>query len=90
MKEQSLADATVAVVAHGLLNSITVIRAAATTLRERWPQLPDGERDDMLEKLDAQAAHIGNVLQDLVQLLPTTARAMLDALGESGGNFSDS
>ena len=82
MSDRSLGDATFAVVAHGLLQSVTVIRGAAATLRERWADLPEVERDRLLEKLDSQAAYVGEVLFDLVQMLPSAAIAVLEGLAD--------
>ena len=78
MSDRALGDATFAVVAHGLLQSVTVIRGVAATLKDAWADLPDGERDHLLERLDSQAAHVGDVLSDLVQMLPSAAIAVLE------------
>lgn len=82
MSDRSLGDATFAVVAHGLLQSVTVIRGSASTLKEHWADLPDVERERLLERLDSQAAHVGEVLSDLVQMLPSAAIAVLEGLAE--------
>ena len=82
VSDRSLGDATFAVVAHGLLQSVTVIRGAAGTLKDRWAELPDVERDRLLENLDSQAAHLGEVLSDLVQMLPSRAIAVLEGLAD--------
>ena len=82
VSDRSLGDATFAVVAHGLLQSVTVIRGAAATLKEVWADLPVNERDRLLERLDSQAAHVGEVLTDLVQMLPSAALAVLEGLAD--------
>ena len=82
MSEQSLGDATIAVVAHGLLQSVTVIRGAAATLREHWAELDHDARQSLLEKVDTQAEYVAGVLADLVQMLPSSARAVLESLGD--------
>ena len=63
-------DASVAVVAHGLLNSVTVIRAAASLLDTYWERLDDGQRREMVMDIVRHIDLIGGVLGDLVKGLP--------------------
>jgi hypothetical protein len=73
-------DATVAVLAHGLLTSISVVRGVLSTLEGAWDQLSVDERQYLLERGEAQAAHIAAVLTDLVRSLPQATVEFLDAL----------
>jgi signal transduction histidine kinase len=64
-------DATTAVVAHALLNSLAVISGASTILLDE--QLPAETQRDLLRRINAQAMHVTGVLQDLVRGLPLGA-----------------
>ena len=72
-------DATLAVVAHGLLNSLTVLTGTADMIRGSV-----GERSDevqcWLERMERHASLIGGVLQDLMRGLPHEAIVALDEL----------
>ena len=70
-------DATSALIAHALLNSVAIIAGAAGTLRSVWETLDNERRETLLGMIEAQAAHVAGVLQDLVRGLPVDA---LDAL----------
>lgn len=58
-------DATVAVIAHALLNSLAVITGSLATLLDH--DVPDDRRRDLLLRALAQAEHVTGVLQDLVR-----------------------
>ena len=64
-------DATLAVVAHGLLGAVSVIQGAASMLIGRSADLAPDKQLDLLEMIDEQAALLGGVLQDMVRGLPT-------------------
>ena len=73
------ADASTAVVAHGLLGNIAVIRGVARMLASE-PELPRAERDKLIAILDTQVDLIQGVLADLVHGLPSQALAALEEL----------
>jgi signal transduction histidine kinase len=59
------ADATFAVIAHALLNSMAVITGAISTLLDN--DVPPPRRADLLGRALSQAEHVTGVLQDLVR-----------------------
>jgi hypothetical protein len=73
------ADAMTAIVAHGLLGNLAVIRGAARLLQSER-QLGTEERDRLFTMLDAQVDLMQGVLTDLVRGLPSQALAALDDL----------
>lgn len=73
------ADAASAVVAHGLLGNLAVIRGA-TRMMLAEPRLSPAERVRLLEMLDAQIDLMQGVLADLVRGLPLEALTALDDL----------
>ena len=76
--EDGLGDATVAVVAHALLNSMAVITGTLATLIDN--PLPPDRRDDLLRRAFGQAEHVTGVLQDLVRGLHPDAQRLLEEL----------
>jgi len=60
-------EATLAVVAHGLLRSITVVQGGVETLRRRWDLLAPCTRDEIMQAVMDHAVLIGASLQDLVR-----------------------
>lgn len=77
--ESDESDATSAVVAHGLLGNLAVIRGAVRVLTAD-PALSDAERKRLLQMVDAQVDLVQGVLTDLVRGLPSHALAALDDL----------
>jgi hypothetical protein len=77
----SEADATAAVMAHGLLGNLAVVRGVARLLTHD-DGLAAGERARLLEMLDSQVDLMQGVLTDLVRGLPTQALKALDELGQ--------
>lgn len=77
--EAADADRASAVIAHGLLGNLAVIRGA-THMMLAEPRLSDGERVKLLEILDGQIDLMQGVLTDLVRVLPLEALAALDDL----------
>ena len=73
-------DATLAVVAHGLLTSMSVIQGANLMLRDDWDRLTPARRTELLEMALVQAAHTIGVLQDLMRGVPPDIKAELDRL----------
>ena len=60
-------DDLLAVMAHGLLNSLGVIAGAAETMKLHWERLDDGVKLELLDKVIAQAGLVSGVLGDLVR-----------------------
>jgi hypothetical protein len=67
MEEQNTA-----VIAHGLLGSVSVVIEAAGRLAEDW-DVPDDVQRALLLKLGEHATHIRSVLHALVRGLPHDA-----------------
>ncbi|MBV9410237.1 MAG: hypothetical protein JO148_01465 [Acidimicrobiia bacterium] len=61
-----------AVIAHGLLGSVSFVIDAARRLADTW-EGPDEGQQVLLDRLDEHAAHIKNVLNALVRGLPHDA-----------------
>jgi signal transduction histidine kinase len=78
-------DSTAAVVAHGLLNSMTVISGAAATLKEEWSGLAPESREMLLGMIQSQARHVTAMLADLARGLPPEMVHALDAIRASQG-----
>ncbi|HEX7168505.1 MAG TPA: hypothetical protein VF230_16105 [Acidimicrobiales bacterium] len=77
--QEADADAAAAVVAHGLLGHLAVIRGASRMLLAD-PGMAPGERAKLLELVETQSALVQGVLADLVRGLPDQALAALDDL----------
>jgi signal transduction histidine kinase len=60
-------DDLLAVMAHGLLNSMGVISGAAETMKLHWARLDDDLKLELIDKMIAQAALVSGVLTDLVR-----------------------
>ena len=78
--EVDLDDTLMAVMAHGLLTSMSVVTASIGLLRDAWEDFDPGERETLLAKAEEQALHVGAVLTDLVRGLPADVIAQLDHL----------
>ena len=74
-------DATLAVIAHGLLNSVSAIQMGAHALREGWERMTEKQRSDVLGVVADQAAHVRGVLQDMIRGLPPEVIQVLNELG---------
>jgi hypothetical protein len=72
-------DASTAVVAHGLLSNLAVVRGVTRMLLGD-PALGQSEREKLLSILDVQVDLMQGVLTDLVRGLPSQALAALDEL----------
>ena len=75
-----LDDTLMAVMAHGLLTSMSIVTGSVGLVREAWNELEPAERDTLLAKAEEQALHVGAVLNDLVRGLPPEVLAHLDHL----------
>jgi hypothetical protein len=82
-------DATLAVVAHGLLTSMSVIQGANLMLRQDWERLAPERREELLDMALMQAHHTVGVLQDLMRGVPPELTAELDRLASSGRSGID-
>jgi hypothetical protein len=71
-----------AVVAHGLLGSISVIRGSAETLLNS--ELDSSTRKRLHELIDEQTLHVSGVLRDLIAGLPGSVVLALREF-DSGG-----
>jgi K+-sensing histidine kinase KdpD len=56
-----------AVVAHSLLNSMSVISGNAETLADHWERIDAATRADLLDRIMTQSSHVVGVLTDLVR-----------------------
>ena len=74
------ADATMAVIAHGLLNSVSAIQMGAYALKESWTQMTDEQREQVLNIVADQAAHVRGILQDMIRGLPSEVIRALNGL----------
>jgi hypothetical protein len=78
----ALEDPTTAIVAHGLLNSMAVLKGTADTLLDHWELVtaePDRARE-MLGRIARQASMASGVLEDLVRGLPPQLASTLAAI----------
>jgi hypothetical protein len=75
-----LDDTLWAVMAHGLLTSMSVVTASLGLLRDAWDDFDVEERETLLFKAEQQALHVGAVLTDLVRGLPADVINQLDHL----------
>ena len=73
-------DATIAVIAHGLLGAVGVIQGAATMLIGRRDTLAADKQVELLEMIEEQTSLLGGVLQDLVRGLPPVLKHRLEAV----------
>jgi len=60
-------DDLLAVVAHSLLNSMSVIAGNAETLSQHWERVEPAVRIEFLERIVTQSNHVVGVLTDLVR-----------------------
>jgi len=72
--------AAAAVIAHGLLNSVSAIQMGAHALREGWNLMTDEQREEILAVLSDQASHVRGVLQDMIRGLPAEVIRALNSL----------
>ena len=77
-------DAAFAVAAHGLLNSLSIVKGTTDMLRGSFPDLPPEQVRFWLDRIDNQAGLMASILHDLVRGLPREAIIELDALVPEG------
>jgi signal transduction histidine kinase len=73
-------DELAAVVAHGLLNTLTVIGGAAELLRTEWDTIGPSRRDELFALIEVQVGEAADGLRGLVLGLPPEALELLDEL----------
>lgn len=73
-------DAAAAVLAHSLLNSVNAVQMGAHALRRGWEDLGEDKRDELLQIIVDQAAHIRGILQDMIRGLPADVMRALNEL----------
>lgn len=74
------AEATLAVIAHGLLTSLSVIQGSILMLRDDADRLPPDKQAELLEMALIQSGHTIGVLQDLMRGVSPDLAAELDRL----------
>jgi signal transduction histidine kinase len=72
--------AALAIVAHGLLTPVAVVRGFAETLLSHWESLEPQNRDDYLRRILDNADFVAESLKDLARGLPPGASQVLDEL----------
>jgi len=72
-----------AVEAHGMLNSLSVVRATVSTIRLHWGKIDDERCLSLLERAEEQLVFLSESLGDLVRGIPFETRAFLDELRKS-------
>jgi len=73
-------DDLLAVIAHSLLSSVSVIVGGTELLSAHWADLPSDDRASLLASMHTQARHIGDVLGDLMRLGDPLLIETLDGL----------
>lgn len=74
-------EAALAVIAHGLLNSLTVVKGSVEVLRDSCPDLAAEQLRRWLDRIDTQAGLMATILYDLVRGYPREAIVDLEGLG---------
>ena len=72
-------EARTAVLAHGLLTSMSVVSAGVRTIWEHWADLPLQERDHLFERILVHGDLVTDGLKDLAQGLPERHEAQSDS-----------
>ena len=78
-------DALMAVVAHSLLGSMSVVVGAVETVEQHWERLGEDTRRQLLVDAGIQARYVSEVLRDLLRGLPPEVIAALDDLQRRDG-----
>ena len=73
-------DATIAVVAHGLLSSLASVTSAITLLSETDGRVAIEQHRALCGAIQRQVAHVSGVLSDLVRGLPPETLRALDEI----------
>lgn len=74
------ADDILAVIAHSLMGSVSVIVGGTELLTSHWGELPQEERLELLVTMRGQARHVADVLDNLVRLGDPSLIEALDGL----------
>src|SRR3954454_13138781 len=72
-------EALTAVVAHGLLTSMSVVSAGIQTVQDRWSELLPSEREHLLDRALAHAAYVSEGLKAMSKGLTEGAVVELDS-----------
>jgi hypothetical protein len=81
---------SLAIVVNGLVNSLTVIKAASRLLETYWSQLAEHDRASMLGDITRHADFIAGVLSDVAHELPPLPLEVIDLrLSEAGLDEGD-
>lgn len=75
-------DSAAGVVAHGLLNTMTVISGAAQLLRNEWDVISPERRAEVFSLIETHAAEASVALVTIVQGLPPEALELLEELSQ--------
>jgi hypothetical protein len=73
-------DEGTAVMAHGLLSSMSVVSGGIMTVWDHWADLSPAGRDHLFERILAHATIVTEALKDLTHGLPEDVEAELDDL----------
>ena len=73
-------DDLLAVIAHSLLSSVSVLVGGTELLHSHWPDLGEGQRGELLRTMRDQARHVAGVLDNLVRLGDPHLIEVLDSL----------
>jgi hypothetical protein len=79
-RETDVSDHSAGVVAHGLLNTMSVIAGAAELLRTEWDSISAARRHELFRLIELHAAEAGEALGSMVRGLPAEAVDLLDEL----------
>jgi signal transduction histidine kinase len=77
-------DDLLAVIAHSLLGSVSVIVGGTELLSTRWSELGERRRNELLVSMQGQARHVAEVLDNLVRLGDPHLIEALDGLTHDG------
>ena len=79
-RQEELDGGAAALVAHGLLTSMSVVSSGVMTVWEHWADLPVEKRDYLFERILAHTAFVTETLRDLTQGLPAGVVTELEAM----------
>ncbi|MCU1486557.1 MAG: hypothetical protein JWN67_3303 [Actinomycetia bacterium] len=75
-------DAVLAVVAHGLLNTLASLTGALRTLDHHWDVLAPEKQRELLELAEARCDVMEGILRDLIRATPPETVHALDELAD--------
>lgn len=80
MTDTPVYDEAAGVIAHGLLNTMTVIAGAAELLRTEWENISTPRRAELFQLIELHTADAARALVGLVQGMSAEALDLLDEL----------